>query len=192
MRTVDWEIASQIAEKLLQRGTGARSIRKILVKGEFKAIKLSFYKRFSARTSSWCDHEISSWKQPVSMEQRVPHSPLLTPFKACQRSAAAAAHGSISAEASNSFNRPPLQDRLVTVLISQPSGCEAGGRNTGGTGAGVHQPGLVSFPHTSCFLRSLSGTAAGHHYTKLAAILRPAVATGQTAVLETFLILSHL
>ena len=57
---------------------------------------------------------------------------------------------------------------------------------------GVHQPGLVSFPHTSCFLRSLSGTAAGHHYAELAAILRPAVATGQTAVLETFLILSHL
>lgn len=52
MRTVDWEIASQIAEKLLQRGTGARSIPKILVKGEFKAIKLSFYKRFSARTRS--------------------------------------------------------------------------------------------------------------------------------------------
>ena len=52
MRTVDWETASQIAEKLLQRGTGARSIRKILVKGEFKAIKLSFYKRFSARTRS--------------------------------------------------------------------------------------------------------------------------------------------
>ena len=52
MRTVDWETASQIAEKLLQRGTGARSIHKILVKGEFKAIKLSFYKRFSARTRS--------------------------------------------------------------------------------------------------------------------------------------------
>ena len=51
-RTVDWEIASQIAEKLLQRGTGARSMHKILVKGEFKAIKLSFYKRFSAHTRS--------------------------------------------------------------------------------------------------------------------------------------------
>lgn len=65
------------------------------------------------RFKGW-DHEISSRKQPVSMEQRVPHSPLRTPFKAYERSAAAAAHGSISAEASNSFNLPPFQDRLVS------------------------------------------------------------------------------
>ena len=53
-----------------------------------------------------------------------------------ERSAAAAAHSSILAEASNSINLPPLQDRLVTVLISQPSGCGGGGRSSGGIPAG--------------------------------------------------------
>ena len=36
------------SERLLQRGSGERSIYKILVKGEFSAIKHLLYKRFSA------------------------------------------------------------------------------------------------------------------------------------------------
>ena len=39
---------SDSSEKLLQKGSRGRSIYKILVKGEFRAIKHSFYKRFSA------------------------------------------------------------------------------------------------------------------------------------------------
>ena len=36
------------SERLLQRSSGERSIYKILVKGEFNAIKHLLYKRFSA------------------------------------------------------------------------------------------------------------------------------------------------
>ena len=43
MKNVAQETATQVAEKLLQRGSGRRSIYKILVKGEFIAIKYSFY-----------------------------------------------------------------------------------------------------------------------------------------------------
>ena len=39
---------SESFERMLHRGSGGRSIYKILVKGEFSAIKHSFYKRFSA------------------------------------------------------------------------------------------------------------------------------------------------
>lgn len=39
------ETAPQIFERLLQRGSRGRSIHKILVKGEFRAIKNLFYKR---------------------------------------------------------------------------------------------------------------------------------------------------
>ena len=35
------------SERLLQSGSGARSIYKVLVKAEFSAMKHSFYKRFS-------------------------------------------------------------------------------------------------------------------------------------------------
>ena len=38
---------SDISERLLQRGSGGRSIYTILVKGDFDAIKHSFYKRVS-------------------------------------------------------------------------------------------------------------------------------------------------
>ena len=38
--------ASDSSERLLQRGSGGWSIYKILVKDEFNAIKLLFYKRF--------------------------------------------------------------------------------------------------------------------------------------------------
>ena len=68
-------------------------------------------KAFSAfldmkKCKDW-DHEISSWKHltmlrpvsPVSLERRVPHSPPWTPLSGCWRSAAAAAQGSVSAEA---------------------------------------------------------------------------------------------
>ena len=48
MRTATWRTAPQIALRLLQRGSGGRAIHKILVKGEFSAIKHLFYKRFSA------------------------------------------------------------------------------------------------------------------------------------------------
>ena len=39
---------SDTSERLLQRGSGERSIYKISVKGEFSAIKHLLYKRFSA------------------------------------------------------------------------------------------------------------------------------------------------
>ena len=39
---------SDSSKRLLQRGSGERSIYKILVKGEFSAIKHLLYKRFSA------------------------------------------------------------------------------------------------------------------------------------------------
>ena len=39
---------SDSSERLLQRGTGQRSIYKLLVKREFKAIKCLLYRRFSA------------------------------------------------------------------------------------------------------------------------------------------------
>jgi len=37
---------SDSSERLLQKGSGGRSIYKVLVKGEFNTIKHSFYKRF--------------------------------------------------------------------------------------------------------------------------------------------------
>ena len=40
---------SDSSERLLQSSSGEKSIYKILLKGEFKAIKCSRYKRFSAR-----------------------------------------------------------------------------------------------------------------------------------------------
>ena len=46
MRTAAWEAASQKALRLLQSGSGGKSIYKDLVKGEFSAMKQSFYKRF--------------------------------------------------------------------------------------------------------------------------------------------------
>ena len=77
MRTAAGETEAQIALRLLQRGSGGKSIYKILVKGEFNAIKCLLYKRFSAsqgadiimkgfsafldmkRCKDW-DHEIGS------------------------------------------------------------------------------------------------------------------------------------
>ena len=71
---------SDSSERLLKKGSGGRSIYRILVKGEFNAIKHLLYKRFSAhpeeadvttkgfsafldmkRCKDW-DHEISSGK----------------------------------------------------------------------------------------------------------------------------------
>ena len=37
---------SDSSERLLQNGSRSRSIYKVLVKGEFNAVKHSFYKRF--------------------------------------------------------------------------------------------------------------------------------------------------
>ena len=46
MQTAAREAASQIAlKRLLQSGSGRKSIYKVLVKGEFNAMKQSFYKR---------------------------------------------------------------------------------------------------------------------------------------------------
>ena len=39
---------SDSSEKLLQRGSGGRSIYMILVKGKFNSVKHLFYKKFSA------------------------------------------------------------------------------------------------------------------------------------------------
>ena len=46
MRTAAWEAGSQIALRLLQSSSGGKSIYKELVKGEFTAMKHSFYKGF--------------------------------------------------------------------------------------------------------------------------------------------------
>ena len=46
MRTAAREAVSQIALRLFQSGSGGRPIYKVLVKGEFDAMKHSFYKRF--------------------------------------------------------------------------------------------------------------------------------------------------
>ena len=58
MRTAAQEAALQIALRLLQRGSGGRPVYKILVKGEFSAIKHLFYKRFSAKH----EKQMSPWK----------------------------------------------------------------------------------------------------------------------------------
>ena len=48
MRTAAQESATQkdCSERLLQSGSGGKSIYKVSVKGEFKAMKHPFYKRF--------------------------------------------------------------------------------------------------------------------------------------------------
>ena len=47
MRTAAQEAAiSDSSERLLQSGSGGKSIYKVSVKGEFKAMKHPFYKRF--------------------------------------------------------------------------------------------------------------------------------------------------
>ena len=46
MRTADREAASQSFERLLQSGSGGRSIYQVLVKGEYNTVKHTFYKRF--------------------------------------------------------------------------------------------------------------------------------------------------
>ena len=48
VRTAAQEAAPQIALRLLQRGSGGRSIYKILVKRELSTMKYSFYRRFFA------------------------------------------------------------------------------------------------------------------------------------------------
>ena len=45
MRTAAQEAASQIALRLLQSGSGGKSIHKVLVKGELNIMKHLFYKR---------------------------------------------------------------------------------------------------------------------------------------------------
>ena len=47
MRTEAQELALQIGLRNLQRGSEGRSLNKILVKGQFNAIKCLLYKRFS-------------------------------------------------------------------------------------------------------------------------------------------------
>ena len=48
MRTAAQESATQkdCSERLLQSGSGGKSVYKVLVKGEFNTMKHSFYKRF--------------------------------------------------------------------------------------------------------------------------------------------------
>ena len=45
MRVAAWEAASQIALRVLQSGSGGKSIYKVLEKGEFNTMKHLFYKR---------------------------------------------------------------------------------------------------------------------------------------------------
>ena len=56
MRVAAWEAASQIALRVLQSGSGGKSIYKVLVKGEFISMKHSFYKRFSLVVRIRCHH----------------------------------------------------------------------------------------------------------------------------------------
>ena len=46
MRTIAQEAVSDSSERLLQSGSGEKTIYKVLVKGEFNTMKHSFYKRF--------------------------------------------------------------------------------------------------------------------------------------------------
>ena len=58
MRTATWEDSNLASsERLLQKGSGKRSRYKILVKGEFNAIKGLLYKRFSASHEELSHHE---------------------------------------------------------------------------------------------------------------------------------------
>ena len=57
MRTAAQEGASQIALKLLQSSSGGKSIYKVLVKGNFKAMNHSFYKMFLLVMRISCHHE---------------------------------------------------------------------------------------------------------------------------------------
>ena len=51
------DITSYSSERLLQRGSGGRSMDKMLVKGKFNAIKHSFYKGVLLVARSGCHHE---------------------------------------------------------------------------------------------------------------------------------------
>ena len=58
MKTAAWEIASQIALRNCSKSSSrGRSIYKILVKGEFNAIKYLLYKRFSTSPDELMSHE---------------------------------------------------------------------------------------------------------------------------------------
>ena len=57
MRVAAWEAASQIALRVLQSGSGGKSIYKVLVKGEFNPMKHSIYKRFFVSHESLMHHE---------------------------------------------------------------------------------------------------------------------------------------
>ena len=93
---------SDSSERLLQSGGGGKSIYKVLVKGEFSAMKHSFYKRFLLVMRIWCRHE-GIWcfprpAPPDSLEHRVPH-PSRNSLRGCWKLTAIAAWGSVSVEA---------------------------------------------------------------------------------------------
>ena len=115
---------SDSSERLFQSGSRGRSMHKISVKGEFNTIKCLLYKRFSATQEDLMSsgrglvlfsryeeiQGLESWNQFLkipshlkssptrSLEHRVPPS-TLSSLRGCWRSAAAAAQGSVSAEA---------------------------------------------------------------------------------------------
>ena len=135
------------SERLFQRGSGRRSVCKILVE-EFNTIKCLLYKSFPLVRRSGChhegiqffldmrrrkvwDHKICSWKYttiwrpvlPGSLEQRVPLSTLIS-LRGCWRSAAAAAQSSVSTEFSSVIQSGPTpcdamdcSTNIVTLLI---------------------------------------------------------------------------
>ena len=125
---------SDDSERLLQRGSGGRSIYKVFEKEEFKAVKCLLYKRFSAshkelmsprrdfvdfldmrRCKDW-DHEISSRKY-LTIRFRAQSASLsaLNP-PGGQRSAGKAAQDSVSAEADGSAL--VVVQPLATILAS--------------------------------------------------------------------------
>ena len=57
MSTAAWEAASQITERLLQSGSGGKSVYKVLVKGEFNTMKHLFYKRCFVSHEELMSHE---------------------------------------------------------------------------------------------------------------------------------------
>ena len=53
MRTAAWEATPQITQRKLHRGSGGRSIYKILVKGKLNAVKHSFTEGFKLVTGAY-------------------------------------------------------------------------------------------------------------------------------------------
>ena len=78
---------SDSSERLLQSGSGRKSIYKVLVKGEFSAMKDSFYKRFpgSSDSKSVClqcgRRRFDPWVGKIPWRRKWQPIPVLLPEK---------------------------------------------------------------------------------------------------------------